>query len=122
MSPTHALSTPPPSRVCACVPCGACAGTPLADAVRHGHQEAVRLLVSSGAQLGYDEVRMSGELCELARCGDVYRVELLLFAGCRPDAADYDLRTCLHLAASEGAYNVARKLIEHKATVDRRDR
>ena len=40
--------------------------------------------------------------CELARQGDVDRIKLLLLAGCNVNAADYDKRTCLHLAASEG--------------------
>ena len=43
---------------------------------------------------------MSGELFELARGGDVYRIDLLLQAGCKVDAADYDKRTCMLLAAS----------------------
>ena len=97
-------------------------GTPLADAVRQGHAEVVKTFIRHGAQLGWDQARMAGELCEIARQGDVHRVDLLLLAGCKADAADYDLRTALHVAACESAMTVAQTLISHGATIDRRDR
>ena len=63
-------------------------GTPLADAIRHAHAEVSKCLIEHGAKLEWDEVRASGELCELARSGDGYRVRMLLEAGCAVDSAD----------------------------------
>merc|ERR1712216_561734 len=77
-------------------------GTPLADAVRHGHRQCAMQLYSAGATLGYDESKASGELCELAREGDIEGIRLLIDCGINAGAADYDLRTMLHLAASMG--------------------
>ena len=76
-------------------------GTPLRDAVREGHMECARILNNAGGELGYDEVQASGELCELARQGSLDLLKVMLSCGVMVNAADYDKRTCLHLAASE---------------------
>ena len=76
--------------------------TPLSDALRGGHLEVARFLVTNGGQVVYDDLTASGELCEFARSGKLERIQLLLEGGCNVDACDYDGRTCLHLAASTG--------------------
>jgi len=95
---------------------------PLGDALRAGHAEVARFLFSVGAVLGWDEARTSAELCELARLGRVSRIDLLI--ECRADinAQDYDGRTCLHLASSEGSLRVVESLLDHKADINVRDR
>eukprot|EP00965_Chrysotila_dentata_P022659 750435-Pleurochrysis_carterae.AAC.1 len=40
---------------------------------------------------------------------------------CNVNAADYDARTCLHLAASTGNLLIAMALIEHGANVNAKD-
>ena len=97
-------------------------GTPLSDAVREGHREISHDLIERGAELGFDENKASGELCELARGGDLDKVKLLLAGGCDPNAADYDKRTCLHLAASVGNLHIVEELIEAGANVNVQDR
>ena len=97
-------------------------GTPLADAIRYAHSAVAKCLISHGAELKWDEVRASGELCEAARKGDVFRIELLLLAKCDVNSADYDQRSAAHLAASEGASAVVEMLIENGARLDHRDR
>jgi len=77
-------------------------GTPLADAVRHGHRQCAMELYKAGARLGFDESKASGELCELARTGDIEGIRLLIDCGVDVAAADYDQRTVVHLAASMG--------------------
>ena len=67
-------------------------------------------------------MRTSNELCELAKHGDSERIKLLLLAGCQVNARDYDARTCLHLAASEGRTHVIEELIQNGATIDCHDR
>ena len=61
---------------------------------------------SGGATLSFEESRAAGELCELARSGDLEKVKLLLSGGCEPDSCDYDRRTCLHLASSVGNHHI----------------
>ena len=86
-------------------------GTPLSDAMREGHLVVAHLLMARGGELGWDEMRTSSELCDLARKGDISGLDLLLRAGCQVNAADYDSRTCLHLAASEGHASVVDRLL-----------
>ncbi len=40
----------------------------------------------------------------------------------RPGAADYDKRTCLHLAASEGNLSIVKCLLNHRVDVNFKDR
>ena len=69
-----------------------------------------------------DETDSSGELCEFARAGEIERVMLLLEGKCDPNAADYDRRTSLHLAASEGNLHVINVLVKSGVDVNVRDR
>ena len=96
--------------------------TPLSDAVREGHVVIARSLIERGAKLGFDRAKTSGELCDLAQQGDLNRIKLLLQGGCDPNAADYDQRTCLHLAASEGNMHVLRELLNNNVEVNHLDR
>lgn len=97
-------------------------GTPLRDAIREGHYDVARLLRASAGQLQYDDSTASGELCELSRIGVLERLCLLLECGCDVNVADYDSRTCLHLAASSGQLAIVEFLLERKANVNARDR
>ena len=98
-------------------------GTPLRDAVRHGHEKIARVLKEHGGTLGFTEQEASGELCELARRGSLDVLKLMLQAGAQVDAADYDQRTCLHLAASEGNLPIIEYLTAvAKASTDAKDR
>ena len=97
-------------------------GTALAEAVREGHTKVVEYLCGQGASLMWDEAKTSGELCEFARAGDVERVKMLLDCGCDANAADYDKRTCLHLACSVVNWRVVQQLIEHGVDVNFQDR
>ena len=74
--------------------------------MRQGHRDIAIRLIEEGATLSFDESRAAGELCELARSGDLEKVKLLLSGGCAPDSCDYDKRTCLHLAASVGNHHI----------------
>ena len=67
-------------------------GTPLRDAVKHGHTEVAALLKDKGGTLGYGEVEASGELCELARQGKIDVIKLMLRCGAQINAADCMLR------------------------------
>ena len=97
-------------------------GTPLVDAIREGHGKTALLLRKLGGELRYTEAKASSELCELARKGDLIGIKLLLESGCSPDAIDYDRRTCLHLAASEGNALIAEALVLAGAEINPVDR
>ena len=90
--------------------------------MREGHRDIANLLCEAGGKLNYDEETAAGTLCELARVGDLEKVKLLLAGGCDANAADYDKRTCLHLAASVGNLHIVEELIEAKANVNVQDR
>ena len=116
-------------------------GTPMNDATRHQHLDVVDYLRSAGAQLGSAVARDEGhrpvgsspirsdngpaaELCDAAARADLERLrELVRNKGYDVNAADYDKRTAMHLAASEGKLKVVRLLVgELKADHSPRDR
>ena len=75
--------------------------------------------VPAGADLDESRVAM---LLSAASRGNVDRVLSLLHAGMSPSACDYDRRTALHVACSDGALEVVRVLIEEGADLNARDR
>jgi len=85
-------------------------GTPLSDAVRHGHAEIQRLLVSKKGALPSDE--LAGRLCQHAADGDVVSMEVLVNNGADINLGDYDDRTALHLAASTNNLGVVEWLVK----------
>ena len=97
-------------------------GTPLRDAVRGGHALVAQELRDAGAQLGLDEVSTSSELCELAKRGATDRLSLILSCSAEVNAKDYDKRTALHLAASEGNVPIVKLLVERNADINAVDR
>ena len=89
---------------------------------QEGHNKVVKFLREHGGELKWDEGKESSELCELAKVGDLERVKLLLDCGCSANAADYDKRTCLHLACSVGNLRVITALIDHGVDINFKDR
>ena len=61
-------------------------------------------------------------LCWAASQGDLGEIQRLVAVGANLDEADYDGRTCIHLAASEGHMNILKFLIGKKVKTDPRDR
>ena len=64
----------------------------------------------------------SGLLCSLASDGDITKMGQLIEFGVPLDVGDYDMRTALHLAASEGRLAVVSFLTSHAADVHSKDR
>ena len=91
-------------------------GTPLDDATRSGHEAVVELLNSRGAahgltgNLGAHDP--AADLCYATVKGDAERVRQIVREGCSIDQGDYDKRTALHLAASEGVLAMVKMLVE----------
>ncbi|KAK3238712.1 hypothetical protein CYMTET_51296 [Cymbomonas tetramitiformis] len=84
--------------------------TALDDAVREKHLEVQKRLCQAGARL-----RSRGiQLCEAAAVGDLETLILLCKNGADANEGDYDKRTGLHLAASNGHSNCVDFLLEKK--------
>jgi glutaminase len=59
-------------------------------------------------RLGFDEIRSASEMCTAAAQGNVDLIRRYIKAGINVNAADYDKRTALHIAAAEGNLEVVR--------------
>jgi len=100
-------------------------GSPLDDAHRHRHHDVVLFLRQQGAITGSGN--QSTNLITAAAEGDVDEVRMLLTAGGKVVEAivskgDYDRRTPLHLAASEGHTEIVKLLCDAQANVNAEDR
>eukprot|EP00899_Mesostigma_viride_P007210 jgi/Mesvir1/16490/Mv10045-RA.1 len=84
-------------------------GTPLADALRHDQKAALAPLKAKRASLGSMDV--GTELCGAASKLDLERLVMFLDNGADVNSADYDQRTALHLAASNGHAEVVDELL-----------
>lgn len=94
--------------------------TPLLEAIKNGHDHVASLLVKAGGLLTIDD---AGDfLCKIVSRKDVDLLKRLLACGINPNVRNYDHRTPLHIAASEGSYSVARLFLESGASVLCRDR
>ncbi|KAJ8613654.1 hypothetical protein CTAYLR_003139 [Chrysophaeum taylorii] len=94
--------------------------SPLHDAIQNDHQQVAQLLATHGADLVYDDP--AGVLCNLVASEDFDGLKNNITFGAPPNAADYDGRTALHLAAFEGNSNFISWLIQSKANVNVMDR
>ncbi|TFJ86293.1 hypothetical protein NSK_002501 [Nannochloropsis salina CCMP1776] len=98
-------------------------GSALLDAMRHStplHMEIMGFLSKQGAVLELDDA--AGELCQAAADGEREKLARMLELNTSPDVADYDKRTPLHLAASEGRLDCVKLLLEYWADVNPIDR
>ena len=57
-------------------------------------------------RLRFEEIRAASELCTAAAQGNVDLIRRYIRAGINVDAADYDKRTALHIAAADGSLEV----------------
>lgn len=94
--------------------------TPLYEAIKNGHDRIASLLVKEGASLNIDDA--GSVLCSGVVRGDSDFLKRLLSNGIDPNSKDYDHRTPLHVAASDGLYQMTKLLIEAGASVFIKDR
>lgn len=84
----------------------------LLEACDHGHDDVAALLVERGARLHLQGTALAARLCSLVHAGDIVALKRLLAVGADPAAADYDLRTALHVAAADGSLAAVKALVE----------
>ncbi|XP_057807219.1 potassium channel SKOR isoform X2 [Salvia miltiorrhiza] len=94
--------------------------TPLLEAIKNGHDKVASLLSKEGAILKIDNV--GSYLCAVVARGDSDFLRRLLSNGIDPNSKDYDHRTPLHVAASQGLYLMGKLLLEAGASVFTKDR
>uniref|UniRef100_A0A7S0WLM2 Cyclic nucleotide-binding domain-containing protein n=1 Tax=Pyramimonas obovata TaxID=1411642 RepID=A0A7S0WLM2_9CHLO len=87
--------------------------TPLLEACKHGHKHIAEYLRAHGAKLTMTDVGQ--QLCQAACDDKVEYISALLENGIDIDAQDYDGRSGLHLAASEGCLATVELFLEHGA-------
>lgn len=88
--------------------------TPLACALNNGHFALAEYLSSHGAKrlsLG-SRSDLGATLCSLASQGELDELKILSAKGADLSLSDYDKRTPLHLAASEGHMKVCKYLVK----------
>ncbi|KAJ9523339.1 hypothetical protein QJQ45_005385 [Haematococcus lacustris] len=86
--------------------------TALLEAVKGGHMEVMEVLLDAGAVLGLDDTAAASLLCKAVIDGDVAKLKQWLKAGVPVNVCDYDNRTPLHVAASEGNLYAVELLVE----------
>ncbi|XAR58128.1 hypothetical protein NMG60_11026523 [Bertholletia excelsa] len=94
--------------------------TPLLEALKYGYDKVGTLLVKEGATLNIGDA--GSFLCTVVIRGDSDLLKRMLSNGMDPNSEDYDHRTPLHVAASEGLYLMAKLLLEAGASVLSKDR
>ena len=94
--------------------------TPLMEALKNGHDRVSSLLVREGASLKIDNA--GSFLCTAVARGDSDFLKRLLSNGIDPNSKDYNQRTPLHVASSEGLFLMAKLLLEAGASVFSKDR
>ena len=94
--------------------------TPLLEAIKNGHDNIASLLAKEGGVL---EIKDAGTfLCSYVARGDIDFIRRILANGIDPNSKDYDFRTPLHVATSQGFYVIAKCLVEAGASVLLKDR
>lgn len=90
------------------------------EAIKSGQDRIASLLFREGASLKVDDA--GSFLCRAVAKGDSDFLKRLLLNGIDPNSKDYDHRSPLHIAASEGLYLMAEMLLKAGASVFSKDR
>eukprot|EP01063_Lacrimia_lanifica_P027493 TRINITY_DN386_c0_g1_i2.p2 TRINITY_DN386_c0_g1~~TRINITY_DN386_c0_g1_i2.p2 ORF type:complete len:836 (+),score=420.59 TRINITY_DN386_c0_g1_i2:82-2589(+) len=100
--------------------------TPLSGAVQNGHSEVADYLKAKGALLGKTsratEEDGAAAMCKAAGAGNLAKLKELVAGGVSVNAADYDYRSAIHLAAEEGFMECVQYLVDSDVDFNCQDR
>lgn len=87
--------------------------TPLDECLRGNHKDVADYMRRRGAKAGKAIVNTeaAASLCDAAARGDVQKLRELRASGVDVNCGDYDMRTAIHLAASEGLVEVIEVIV-----------
>ncbi|KAF3624700.1 Potassium channel SKOR [Capsicum annuum] len=94
--------------------------TPLLEAIKSRHDRVASLLVKEEALLSIENT--GSFLCMAIAKGDSDLLQRLLSNGVDPNTKDYDQRTPLYVAATQGQYSMAKLFLGTGASVFSKDR
>ncbi|ESR34330.1 hypothetical protein CICLE_v10004424mg [Citrus x clementina] len=101
--------------------------SPLHLAASRGYEDITLFLIQKGVDVNIKGASLNVDdagsfLCTVVARGDSDFLKRVLSNGVDPNSRDYDHRTPLHIAASEGLYLMAKLLLEAGASVFTKDR
>lgn len=86
-------------------------GSALLEAVKGGWDDVIRELTCAGASLMLSGAELSSALCTMVQEDQATLLRRYIAAGADVNAADYDKRTPLHIAAAEGKLSLVELLV-----------
>jgi len=96
--------------------------TPLEDAIASKSSEIIEMLRAKGAKMGNRFDSIAQDLCFAAHTNNVEQLQILIEAGADPNATNFDQRTAMHVAASDGHVKVVEALLAAGASFNVLDR
>ena len=87
--------------------------TPLRDAIKFGHFQTVKILLSAGAHISdLEAAEVTNEMMTYVGLGDLSRIQMFVKSGANINLPWVDSRTPLHLAASENQIEIVRYIVD----------
>ena len=96
--------------------------TPLYDAIETKHMDTIEMLISNGAEIKLPSAQIAGQVCLAIQQNDICLLQAWIEGRADINAADYDQRTPLHLAAACGNMDAVQLLISAGADRGAKDR
>uniref|UniRef100_F1KVU4 asparaginase n=1 Tax=Ascaris suum TaxID=6253 RepID=F1KVU4_ASCSU len=94
----------------------------LMSAIRGKNLDCIRELRNAGAVIGCKSVELGIEMCLSASQKDLKTLAAWITAGADPNQPDYDGRTALHIASSNGCQEIVEYLLKHGANAEAVDK
>jgi ankyrin repeat protein len=95
--------------------------TPLEECVINKHDGIADVLRAHGV-VPLQSSKQTEQLLRFAKESDLGGIKRLVENGASVNSADYDMRTCIHVASAEGGYEAVEYLVLHGANVNAEDR